>query len=667
MNEGSNAYFPLSVRKNRLCEVPEGSSTAETFGLTRTQTLPLKRVSKVELALKLNSYLYKKYSSSQNYYYIKDINDILTDSRGPSVICYKQLTSLDSPSSPSQITAFYPSSEYLSQMQGLVDYYRYHKEIPRMFAKQIYDLYFDHHDKKRKVEYVIITRNLNKDKEGKEGKRDKSALLKRNYNNLLASMPAYEMQQRCYHFQDANSRSLVSVYSKLQKLVENHSYISSFSNIDVSELQRDDSRIEDDENEINVGEKNRQVFNFSKKLTQTMSSAKNYQEAGLVHTPRNKRLVLQAKGSLQGIPREDSELNKQTLLSARTREMAGTRLGKELKLNIDEIHNNCYSLPETVRYLSQNDLEKEDLKKQPKKKKKKTVKKSCGDLEVKSKKKKTKEQGLTAFRSLDSRGKISRDTDLSTRTKSQHSKKHKKIQENKKSISFKFNWTKVNKMLTNPLLINREICRKSLDKGRKEPSSQAMSHLVSPPQKPYLDQKSKIIKGYHHKIKSSLSNQRVGFAGWDLRGKHSLGTKGEEKFIDLFSRKNSQVDPEQAQCIMSHRTLHQPSNPGPLSAHQQTRTMSSASNHLFGLSSLQKQSLPRPQPRERERDREKGSQKASLGRVPSQPIQPAPTHSKKNSLYGLNHKKKSKGPFKQHKYSKSEPEQVELDKLFFCN
>ena len=32
-----------------------------------------------------NTYLYKKYSSSQNYYFTKDINDMLADAKTPAV------------------------------------------------------------------------------------------------------------------------------------------------------------------------------------------------------------------------------------------------------------------------------------------------------------------------------------------------------------------------------------------------------------------------------------------------------------------------------------------------------------------------------------------------------------------------------------------------------
>ena len=43
----------------------------------------------------MNKTLYLKYSSSQNYYYIKEINEILTNTRTISVINFKDVKCLD--------------------------------------------------------------------------------------------------------------------------------------------------------------------------------------------------------------------------------------------------------------------------------------------------------------------------------------------------------------------------------------------------------------------------------------------------------------------------------------------------------------------------------------------------------------------------------------------
>ena len=43
----------------------------------------------------VNKALYTKYSSSQNYYYTKDVNDILTNERTQAVIIFKDYVTLD--------------------------------------------------------------------------------------------------------------------------------------------------------------------------------------------------------------------------------------------------------------------------------------------------------------------------------------------------------------------------------------------------------------------------------------------------------------------------------------------------------------------------------------------------------------------------------------------
>ena len=106
----------------------------------------------------INHRLYHIHSSSQNYYYMKDINNIISDERTTSSIKYRDLS--QNMQVEELLKRFYRSKEYIPKISKLCEYYKFHKEIPRMFAKDSYDTFFDHHDKKRKVEYVIITKKL---------------------------------------------------------------------------------------------------------------------------------------------------------------------------------------------------------------------------------------------------------------------------------------------------------------------------------------------------------------------------------------------------------------------------------------------------------------------------------------------------------------------------
>lgn len=48
-----------------------------------------------EARRQVNSYLYQKYASSQNYYYTKDLNDVLTDTRSAAAFVVKDFAQYD--------------------------------------------------------------------------------------------------------------------------------------------------------------------------------------------------------------------------------------------------------------------------------------------------------------------------------------------------------------------------------------------------------------------------------------------------------------------------------------------------------------------------------------------------------------------------------------------
>ena len=106
----------------------------------------------------INSMLYKKYSSSQNYHYLKDINDILCLERSPATFVYKQMEDVLNISE--NLDTYFGLEDYKTQMEDVVEYYKYHHEIPRCFGSKIFRIYFDFYDKKRKLNYERITRKI---------------------------------------------------------------------------------------------------------------------------------------------------------------------------------------------------------------------------------------------------------------------------------------------------------------------------------------------------------------------------------------------------------------------------------------------------------------------------------------------------------------------------
>ena len=154
-----NYTIPVSVNFKRLKSDIGKSTTLETRSKANNQFAQQLATFKTHQEF-LNHLLYKHYSSSQNYYYLKDVNAILGDHRTKTNILHHSL--VDQINSCGALKRLYKLKEYKGKLAKLVDYYKYHKEIPRMFSEAIYDLFFDYHDRKRKCEYILITNDLKK-------------------------------------------------------------------------------------------------------------------------------------------------------------------------------------------------------------------------------------------------------------------------------------------------------------------------------------------------------------------------------------------------------------------------------------------------------------------------------------------------------------------------
>jgi hypothetical protein len=176
----------------------------------------------------INHGLYERYSSSQNYYFLRDVNQILGDDRCRAAITYKDLLHFGQVGE--QLKKFYRIRDYRGQMAQLSEFYKFHKEIPRMFSKEIYDTFFDHHDKKRKVEYVIITRQL-KEQAGEDIKgqieEQLKALRQVKFEPLLADLGPYVKQTVSApkpkpRLKTQPNDSLVSLQDKLNDIFSAH-------------------------------------------------------------------------------------------------------------------------------------------------------------------------------------------------------------------------------------------------------------------------------------------------------------------------------------------------------------------------------------------------------------------------------------------------------------
>ena len=108
--------------------------------------------------LKLNQFLFEKYSSSQNYYYTKEINNILSGVRTPAVFNYTD--NLHYLEDENLLKRIYKVEEYPKRIEMLTEYYKYHEDVPRLFMKPVASTVHNYYDKKRRINYIKITRML---------------------------------------------------------------------------------------------------------------------------------------------------------------------------------------------------------------------------------------------------------------------------------------------------------------------------------------------------------------------------------------------------------------------------------------------------------------------------------------------------------------------------
>jgi hypothetical protein len=101
--------------------------------------------------LVMNDTLFKKFAASQNYYYCKDINDILGNKLTSASLMFEDIQCLVE--EEEFLKRFYFKSEYVNKLTMLSEYYKYHSDIPRIFLQPSVNSLNNFHDKKRKLKY----------------------------------------------------------------------------------------------------------------------------------------------------------------------------------------------------------------------------------------------------------------------------------------------------------------------------------------------------------------------------------------------------------------------------------------------------------------------------------------------------------------------------------
>ncbi|CAD8206495.1 unnamed protein product [Paramecium pentaurelia] len=107
---------------------------------------------KINFAPLLNRALYTKYSQSQ--WNGKKYEDLFSTKPVSWVIQFKDRLTFED--YDEFLKRFYPKSDQQSKFDQLLEYYKYHKDIPRMFLPRVSDLAIYFYEKKKQIEYRKI-------------------------------------------------------------------------------------------------------------------------------------------------------------------------------------------------------------------------------------------------------------------------------------------------------------------------------------------------------------------------------------------------------------------------------------------------------------------------------------------------------------------------------
>ncbi|CAK92447.1 unnamed protein product (macronuclear) [Paramecium tetraurelia] len=233
-NSKQSTSNPMQVRKrfSSLCSPPNNSGTSPCVFCQKFKN------QKVEsYASLLNKALFAKYSSSQNYYYSKDINDIIDEESTPAVVFYRDLECIVE--EEEYLKRSYVKKEATSKIKALLEYYKYHKDIPRLFMQKVYITINKFHEKKRRIEYANIKRKLNipdedllqqpaKIKEKKKQKHSDEDVSVAQLKHLLKDL---KLDTNSYLYKKVDISSSVQLREFVQQIGQKYDYLGQISGL----------------------------------------------------------------------------------------------------------------------------------------------------------------------------------------------------------------------------------------------------------------------------------------------------------------------------------------------------------------------------------------------------------------------------------------------------
>lgn len=109
----------------------------------------------------LNRALHFKYSSNTNYYSTNEVTELVTEKKGAKAIEFK--AKMDFEDVDEFLKEYYERGSGKERLEKFLEFYKYHKEIPRFFMEKVGGLIMKYHTGQRQLHYDSVKRKLNLD------------------------------------------------------------------------------------------------------------------------------------------------------------------------------------------------------------------------------------------------------------------------------------------------------------------------------------------------------------------------------------------------------------------------------------------------------------------------------------------------------------------------
>eukprot|EP01017_Pseudomicrothorax_dubius_P013120 TRINITY_DN15672_c0_g1_i1.p1 TRINITY_DN15672_c0_g1~~TRINITY_DN15672_c0_g1_i1.p1 ORF type:complete len:765 (+),score=123.91 TRINITY_DN15672_c0_g1_i1:74-2296(+) len=168
--------------------------------------------------------LYSKHCYSQNYYYTKDIGDILAGNSTPAVVAYKEAIILSSVFEDS-LRRLYRNSEMKEKLRSLAKYYKFHRDLPRLFALPTATIMTKYNNLRRTAEFKIVSEVIREEltREGRQDQLRTMQLHEKEVFIIVEQPSCVDIGTRMLAALASRRRSSISLYDSFLE------HLSSFS------------------------------------------------------------------------------------------------------------------------------------------------------------------------------------------------------------------------------------------------------------------------------------------------------------------------------------------------------------------------------------------------------------------------------------------------------